>query len=153
MGYLPTTPQRHGPGRVGIGKSLMLSRGEHALPLMVPSPRSPGARRADRPLADVLDDNAHNPLRRKYDPSKSVAPTPSQLSQSETARSLQRPIVSGLPMGLPFADLLAAAEAAPIVSTLFFASTPVNRGSGSQLDEAPHLLYYRPRNLKKSRHT
>jgi hypothetical protein len=32
-------------------------------------------------------------------------------------------------MGLPFADLLAAAEAAPNVSTLVYASTPVNSGS------------------------
>jgi hypothetical protein len=51
-----------------IHKSLVIPRGDRR-PLILPAPNSPSARRIDRPLADVMDDNAYNPLRRKFHPS------------------------------------------------------------------------------------
>jgi hypothetical protein len=129
MGYFLTSPQRNSPGRVGVNVNLVMSRGAYARPLMVPSPRSPAAQRADRPLADVLDDNAPNPLRRKYDPSKPSAPAPSQPSPSRTVKSSPCLVLAGLPTGLPFADSLANADAAPLVSSSVMGKKPGSTAS------------------------
>jgi hypothetical protein len=48
--------------------NLTLPRAKDARPFVGPALNSPSARRLERPLADVLDDNAANPLRRKFVP-------------------------------------------------------------------------------------